>query len=487
MAYYEIPDNTKCLLHFEENLEDAVGLVTPTIPTGSVSYEKGKYKKGITFDGASCVGLPLTDDLKLGSNDFTIAFWFRLDSELADGNSFSLLSQKYRYSSSYADAGFKITRNNSAASSNAKKIIVGINYTYRYKITSLVSTSDIELETWYHLAITRSGSTFSLFINGVLEATSTSSSSVYCGGSNPWTIGCRIGDDSTVSYIRMVDGVYDEFIFINGTCLWTEDFEVPTMGFGQKIDPIFQSGIVGSTNIIEGITIPFGQVTPDNTKFLLHCDDNLTDATGQRTVSVATGSVSYTGGYYDNAVYLNGNTILSVPLTDDVKLGSNDFTIAFWVKFDEGNEAYYDHIVTQCHYYSSTYDAAGVRIRRASESDTTAPLTISAIFNSTYSASSRVTSTTTFDANTWYHIAVVRSGDTIMLFVNGTMESSMSFTTAVYSGGTRPWLIGGLNDTSSSSNYNSTNYFHGAIDEFIFVNGTALWTADFKVPTRPWK
>ena len=73
-------------------------------------------------------------------------------------------------------------------------------------------------------------------------------------------------------------------------------------------------------------------------------------------------------------------------------------------------------------------------------------------------------------ANAWYHIAVIRSGDTLHLYVNGILKSSidcvgMSLTNTVP-------IIG-------SSYTNMFDYiFTGYIDEIHVVKGIAQWTAD---------
>lgn len=86
--------------------------------------------------------------------------------------------------------------------------------------------------------------------------------------------------------------------------------------------------------------------------------------------------------------------------------------------------------------------------------------------------------TTSLTANTWYHIAAVRSGTTIYLFVNGTSEATATGT-------------GSMNTTTNPTrigvNYDSANFnpFNGHLDEFRISN-TARWTANFTPPTLPY-
>lgn len=81
--------------------------------------------------------------------------------------------------------------------------------------------------------------------------------------------------------------------------------------------------------------------------------------------------------------------------------------------------------------------------------------------------------------DTWYHIAVVRSGSKIYLFLDGVKKIEINY---------------GVNEiaksypfTLASNTYSSGDRrFRGYIDEFRYIQGTAVWTADFTPPTEPY-
>ena len=77
--------------------------------------------------------------------------------------------------------------------------------------------------------------------------------------------------------------------------------------------------------------------------------------------------------------------------------------------------------------------------------------------------------------NTWYHIAVVRSGTTTTLYVNGTSLITVTSDTTNYS--QTALAIGGFFGTS--------NLWQGYISDFRIVIGTALHTGNFTPPTAP--
>ena len=88
-----------------------------------------------------------------------------------------------------------------------------------------------------------------------------------------------------------------------------------------------------------------------------------------------------------------------------------------------------------------------------------------------------LTSTTSLATSTWYHVAFVRSGSTITLYINGvseavaTLTTNYNATTSFFVGQT-PELIAG-------------RYWNGYISNFRIVKGTAVYTSNFTPSTTP--
>jgi hypothetical protein len=78
----------------------------------------------------------------------------------------------------------------------------------------------------------------------------------------------------------------------------------------------------------------------------------------------------------------------------------------------------------------------------------------------------------------FHHIAYVRTVNTFLLFVDGVQEAST--TTA------------GTQTNALNSNFSigrrgdGGNALTGYIDEFRFLQGTAIWTSNFTPPTAPY-
>jgi len=84
----------------------------------------------------------------------------------------------------------------------------------------------------------------------------------------------------------------------------------------------------------------------------------------------------------------------------------------------------------------------------------------------------------TLTLNVWSHIAAVRVGSTVTIYINGTSAGSGSL------GGAYPanngLVVGRRWDTAGT-----VSYFDGYMSNVRFVNGTAVYTANFTPPTAP--
>jgi len=82
-------------------------------------------------------------------------------------------------------------------------------------------------------------------------------------------------------------------------------------------------------------------------------------------------------------------------------------------------------------------------------------------------------------ANTWTHVAAVRTGNVLKLFINGTQSGSDTAFTGSVNENTGSFYIGARNTVGTLS-----EVFSGHIDEFRFTKGVARYTANFTVPTE---
>jgi len=148
-------------------------------------------------------------------------------------------------------------------------------------------------------------------------------------------------------------------------------------------------------------------------------------------------------------------------IDNDFDFGTGDFTIDFWVYFNS-TSGY------QCMVEAGSYNN-GVMFR--ADNATTATLYIDGTDTSI-----------SWSRNTdqWYHVAIVRSGSTAYIFIDGTEKTSFSNSDDIDCSGSTDFRIGSATHTTGQT-------IDGYIDEFRVLNGRAAWTSNFTPPTQEYK
>jgi len=222
-----------------------------------------------------------------------------------------------------------------------------------------------------------------------------------------------------------------------------------------------------TTAIFDELTIVAGDFY---TKLLLHMDDpDLIDSSDNMHTTTLSGNVvvsstqSKFGGY---SAYFPGDVgdYISVPDHDDWNLGSGNFTIDFWLMFGATatiqiiwEQAYADP--DQLFYWNGP----GGNL----------------VFTSTNTGTmANYSWLWTPDTSTWYHIALVRNGTSLVCYVDGIILTSNI---------TTPISTNALPDASAvlSIGARSTGAYPiitGYIDEFRWSKGIARWTSNFTPP-----
>jgi hypothetical protein len=154
---------------------------------------------------------------------------------------------------------------------------------------------------------------------------------------------------------------------------------------------------------------------------------------------------------------------LTVAGSTDFNFGTGNFTIEAWVKFDTIASADVHNAIA-----TRYQDANNYWIFSAYSNNDF--YFFGKVASSAFSCSSFGVPTLVND--TWYHIALVRSGTEVSVYLNGTKHTSPTANSANLNM-TADVLIGGL----------ATSYFlDGSIDE-LRISNIARWTSSFTVPT----
>lgn len=219
------------------------------------------------------------------------------------------------------------------------------------------------------------------------------------------------------------------------------------------------------------------------TKILLHFDgangsQTFTDSNAGGTAKtwavvggVANTTLTTTGAKFGSAAlslpFLVNVDAITTAYSSDFNFGSQDWTVDFWFTPDI-NSASTSGLTGNGD--ESALANIGIMLVRNSSG------TLSGYMGNgtTFFA---VTSTTTFTTAVQRHIAFVRAGNTIRLFINGTQEGgNVSVSGSVPNLTSYPWRVG----TAGNSSAHVKTY--GIYDEFRLSVGIARWTSNFTPP-----
>jgi hypothetical protein len=167
-----------------------------------------------------------------------------------------------------------------------------------------------------------------------------------------------------------------------------------------------------------------------------------------------------------------GAGCIDTPDDTDFTLGSGDFTVDCW-----------------CNRTGATSTAAQTLFGQNDSSNTAASLSIRGVCSVPSSNAAGVicgqgTSSASAIGGSvptgWHHFAAVRSGGTLIAFVDGVVQASAAISGSVNDSANR-FAIG------RPGEFTSTNLdWEGFIDEFRLSVGIARWTANFTPPAAPY-
>ena len=171
--------------------------------TGSVNF---------TNDGATGTGDYLrvdrkdNSDFNLSTNDFTIEFWMYSRNV---GSSLHLVTFAASSVSASSDAGFYVRQYGG--------VVQGYCFEGNNSI-GVVATGSLSIDKWYHIAYVRSGSTFTMYLDGTSTATASSAEAAN------FNAGWNLNIGSAYSDLYHYNGYLSNLRIINGTALYTSNF-----------------------------------------------------------------------------------------------------------------------------------------------------------------------------------------------------------------------------------------------------------------------
>lgn len=405
------------------------GFVPYTPAVGTSTYGSGY------FDGTGdYLSLGNNDAFNCGTGNFTLECWYFHDGGTA-------LYPSIFSSTDWATGtgGLGLRFNNTGLGNKFGFFWYGVGDPF------LTASFTSDPYAWHHVALTRSGNNFTLWVDGVSAATGTASGTVNW---NLTTGGPRIGWgpwDGNNGYLK---AYISDLRLVKGTALYSATFTPPTAPLTA----------VANTSLL---TLQTNQPV-NNNQFVDRSTSNFLITRGG---NVQPGSFSpYAGGWSN---YFDGSgDSLTVPANAAFSFGTGDFTVEFWA------------------YYPPVSNTNGKMVVDARPTATNGSYWNFGVTNAGIMAFTTMTiggatvSDTATRSNQWVHYAVSRSGTSLRLFANGTQVASATNSDNISSSG----LFIGTNAFSGTA---ADTFYLGYISNLRIVKGTALYTANFTPPTQP--
>jgi hypothetical protein len=409
------------------------GSVTPYWPNG---YWSNYFNGSTNFIYIQSAGSAFTY-----TGDFTIEFWV-----------YPINPQVSTYNPTF------FTNNANGSGFNWDQNGVGIRIHYANAIfgsgTSnvLTYTNAVVQNVWTHIAVVRSGSTITMYRNGVANGSITYSGTL--GYNGCWPAFC-ISDAAPIGGREFLNGYISNARIVKDTAVYTANFTPPT------------TPLTAITNT--------SLLTCQSNQFKDNSTNNFTITTNSSPRVQAFQPFSTTSSYipeiYGGSGYFNGTTdYLSVPATAFVLTG--DFTVESWMWIDSTVVSSRPDNLKYVSVFSG-FSSGGTMVFEVQGSASSAGTGLAVYQDSPYVA---LAASVSIPLNSWVHIAFVRTGTTIYGFVNGQR---------ITLGTSSVTLISASGSVAIGRNQNTTyySYMKGYISNHRVVNGTAVYTTNFTPPT----
>ncbi len=264
-------------------------------PFGNAQIDTAQSKFGgasMLFDGTGdYLSTPYTSDWSPGSGDYTVECWIRPTSLSGNSTIVAPLSgtRGWRF---YFD------------SSNGRVVLLKYDSSGNVSFP-LTSTTLLTVNTWQHVAWTKVGATYRLFINGIKDAETTDSVEISTDNSPPLIVG-RTGN---------IDGGYfvgniDDLRITKGVARYTANFTPTTEQFADTGPAILPITSLSFTQTNNSVNLLYGRKSIiDTTAYTLTLNDVILT---KSTLGIVIDTTAYTTNANNVTLLYGRNQVIDV-------------------------------------------------------------------------------------------------------------------------------------------------------------------------------
>lgn len=351
----------------------------------------------------------------IGSGDFTAECWVM--PQAITGANFAVIGS----ASANTSAGWEIA------------VLNNVFVFYSNNSNIILTSTTLSVNTWYHVAAVRSGSTLRMYINGVDSGNATFTANLT---NTTFYVSWDFASQAIKAYISNVRHVV-------GTAVYTAAFTPPTTNLTA----------IANTSVLTCQSNRFVDNSTNNYTITRNGDTKVTSFAPFSPTSVYTTGQG-ASGYFDGT-----DDYLSIADNANLRPGAGAFTIEGWI------------------YRNASGVAHTVFAKGGASTGVVLQVTSSNTLQFTHTTTN-ITSTGVVNAGAWNHVAVVREGtgtNQTKLYINGVNDGQGTVSTDFTQ----------TEEARVGTNRGATEDMNGYLCDVRLVKGTAVYTATFTPPTSP--
>jgi hypothetical protein len=406
-----------------------------TVGSAQISTSVVKYGTGSMYFGGvgNYLKAPATPSNSLGSANFTVEMWV------------------YPTANAPIYDAVMVARGSPTTTGNYSFALLGsgtLNAPFVAALNGIIAQSSVALtlNTWSHVAYSRIGNTWLIFVNGNLTGSATNSTTFTDNTNDAMYVGVSSYDQTSN---RTFTGYIDDLRITKGYARYWFNFQPPSApypNYGGTLQLTYDPYFSNTTLLLNGD----GTNGAQNNTFL---DSSTNNFTITRNGNTTQGSFSPYGNLW--STYLNGSSNLYTPSSSSFAF-SGQYTVSFWA-----------YITSTPADYSAVFSVTTTNGLQIGFDTSTGNFGV-ARFNIAWDLL-----TPAFTQNQWVHVAVTRdSSNLTRIFYNGSLQASATLSTSY------------TQSNAYVGRGNSSN-LPGYISNLQVLNGTCLYASNFTPPTAP--